>query len=130
MARHKDSHLEEILYSYPVLKAQATLEAEELRELFPGCTARYDGVRRDINPADVTGEYAVRREARSRNIRRARAVEVACEALTAQERELVRLMYFERWGRYQIRLGLGIQRSRLFGLRRSALDKLGGILLG
>jgi predicted DNA-binding protein (UPF0251 family) len=62
-------------------------------------------------------------------MRLAKAVEIACEALSPQERELVRLLYFERWGRQHIRLHMGLRRTRLFNIRRSALDKLAAILL-
>ncbi|MDT8900800.1 hypothetical protein [Anaeroselena agilis] len=126
---YSDVELEELLESYPVIKAQAAVEAEELKHLFPNCTAGCDGQPRGGELPDGTGAYAVRREERSRNTRRAKAVEIACEALTAQERELVRLMYFERWGRHHIKLHLGVRRSRLFYIRRSALDKLAEILL-
>lgn len=127
---YDDLRLEEILESYPLLRARAAIEAEELQHLFPSCTAGYDGLPRGGGELpDGTGGYAVRRDERARNIRRARAVEIACEALTAQERELVRLLYFERWGRYQVCLHLGVRRARLFTVRRSALDKLAAILL-
>lgn len=124
-----DGQLEEILYSYPVLKAQAALEAEELNRLFPRCIAVYGGMPRGGELADGTAAFAVRREEGSENMRRVRAIEIACEALTVQERELVRLMYFERWGRHQIRLQLGVRRSHLFNIRRRGLDKLAAILL-
>lgn len=127
---YDDVRLEELLESYPLLRARAAIEAEELQHLFPSCTAGYDGVPRGEGEVpDGTGVYAARREERSRSIRRARAVEIACEALTAQERELVRLLYFERWGRYQVGLHLGVRRARLFDVRRSALDKLAAVLL-
>lgn len=126
---YSDAALEELLESYPVIKAQAAIEAEELKHLFPSCTAGCDGEPRGGELPDGTGAYAVRREERSWNIRRAKAVEIACEALSLQERELVRLMYFERWGRHHIRLHMGVRRSRLFHIRRSALDKLAEILL-
>lgn len=126
---YDEENLEEILKNYPLLKARARLEAEELRQLFPSCVARYDCGPAGSGPADQTGDYAVLRERWSQNMKRSRAIEVACEALSAQERELVRLLYFERWGRYQIRLRMGVQRSRLFTIRRDALDKLASILL-
>ncbi len=128
---YDDCRLEEVLESYPLLRARAAIEAEELQHLFPRCTAGYDGLPRGCGEMpDGTGAYAVRREERARNMRRARAVEIACEALTAQERELVRLLYFERWGRHQVCLHLGVRRARLFDVRRSALDKLAAVLLG
>lgn len=127
---YSDCLLEEILESYPLLRARAAIEAEELQHLFPNCTAGYAGLPRGGGETpDGTGAYAVRREERSENIRRARAVEIACEALTSQERELVRLLYFERWARYQVRMQLGIRRAQLFNVRRSALDKLAAVLL-
>lgn len=126
---YNDENLEEILKSYPVLKAQARLESEELRHLFPSCTMRYDGTPAGGGTTDGTGDYAVLRDRWSQNMKRARAIEVACEALSTQERELIRLLYFERWGRYQIRLRMGVQRSSLFNIRRDALDKLASILL-
>lgn len=127
---YSDLLLEEILESYPLLKARAAIEAEELQHLFPSCTAGYDGLPRGSGEMpDGTGAYAVRRETRSENIRRARAINIACEALTPQERELVRLLYFERWARYQVRIHLGIRRAQLFNIRRSALDKLAAVLL-
>lgn len=126
---YSDERLEEVLAGYPLLRAQAAVEAAELRHLFPNCTRRYDGLPQGSDAADGTGAYAVRREERSANIRRARAIEIACEALKPQERELVRMLYFEGWGRHQARLRLGIQRSYLFKLRRSALDKLAAVLL-
>lgn len=124
-----DDRLEEILRSYPVLRAQAALEEAELRHLFPSCTRGYEGGRPGGPAPDSTGDCAVRREERSHNMRRARAVELAVDALTATERELVRLMYFERWERYQVRMRLGIRRSRFFCIRRMALDKLAEVLL-
>lgn len=126
---YSDENLEEVLKNYPVIKAQARLEAEELRHLFPSCTMRYDGEPPGSALSDGTGEYAVLRDQWSQNMKRARAIEVACEALNTQEREFVRLLYFERWGRYQIRLRMGVQRSSLFNIRREALDKLARILL-
>lgn len=130
MARwYSDAALEEILQKYPVIKAQARLEAEELKHLFPSCTARYSGQPAGRKLADGTGDYALLRAEWSPNMQRVRAIELACEALTIQERELVRLMYFERWGRYQIRLSMGVKRSQLFNLRRYVLDKLASILL-
>ena len=66
---------------------------------------------------------------RSHNMRRVRAIEIALEALTHQQREFVRLMYFEGWERYQVRLRMGVKRSQLYNLRRQALDKLATILL-
>jgi DNA-directed RNA polymerase specialized sigma subunit len=126
---YSDAALEDLLESYPVIKAQAAIEAEELKHLFPSCTTACDGQPRGGEVPDGTGAYAVRREERSKNTRRAKAVEIACEALSAQERELVRLMYFERWGGHHISLHMGVRRSRLFGIRRSALDKLAEILL-
>ena len=126
---YSDAALEELLEGYPVIKAQAAIEAEELKHLFPKCTTGCDGKPRGGETPDGTGAYAVRREERSRSIRQAKAVEIACEALSEQERELVRLMYFERWAGYHIRLQMGVRRSRLFSIRRSALDKLADILL-
>ncbi len=127
---YRDSQLEELLESYPLLRARAAIEAEELEQLFPNCTAGYDGLPRGGGELpDGTGAYAVRREEWAKYIRRARAVEIACEALSPQERELVRLMYFERWARYQVSLHLGIRRTQLFNVRRSALDKLAAVLL-
>ncbi len=126
---YSDERLEEVLAGYPLLRAQAAMEAAELRQLFPNCTRRYDGLPPGGGPADGTGAYAVKREERSESIRRAQAIEIACEALNSQERELVRLLYFEGWGRYQARLRLGIQKSYLFKIRRSALDKLAALLL-
>jgi hypothetical protein len=125
---YEDEKLEEILKNYPLLKAQARLEAEELRHLFPSCTMRYDGVLPGGGLTDRTGDYAVLREQWSQSMKQARAIEVACEALNSQERELIRLLYFERWGRYQIRLQMGVQRSSLFNIRRDALDKLAALL--
>lgn len=127
--RYSDAALEDLLESYPVIKAQAAIEAEELKHLFPSCTIGGDGQPRGGEVPDGTGVYAVRRAERSKNTRRAKAVEIACEALSAQERELVRLMYFEGWGGHHISLHMGVRRSRLFGIRRSALDKLAAILL-
>jgi len=127
---YSDGKLTEYLMNYPVLKAQAAIEAEELRHLFPNCTSNYDpGARRGGLP-DETGAFAVRREAWSQNMRRARAIEIALAALSAQERELIGLLYFERWGRYQTRLRMGLKRSQFFNIRRRALDKLAGVLLG
>lgn len=127
--RSSDAMVEDLLASYPLIKAQAAIEAEELRHLFPSCTGRYDGQPRGSELPDGTGAYAAKREAASRSMRLAKAVEIACEALSPQERELVRLLYFERWGRHHIRLHMGLRRTRLFNIRRSALDKLTEILL-
>ncbi len=126
---YSDAALEDLLESYPVIKAQAAIEAEELKHLFPNCTTGCDGKLRGGEAPDGTGAFAVRREERSRSMRRAKAVEIACEALSEQERELVRLMYFEGWGGRHVSLHMGVRRSRLFGIRRSALDKLAEILL-
>lgn len=126
---YNDDPLEDILKNYPVLKAQANLEAQELRHLFPNCTASYDGQPHGGQLNDSTGNFAAKREEWSQNTRRVRAIEIACEALTEQERELVRLMYFERWGRHHIQIRLGVQRSHMFNIRRNALDKLAKVLL-
>ncbi|HMM20979.1 MAG TPA: hypothetical protein PKA10_09570 [Selenomonadales bacterium] len=126
---YNDGSLEEILRNYPVLKAQASIDAQELRHLFPNCTAAYGGRPRGGQRSDSTGNFAAKREEWSRNIRRVRAIEIACEALTEQERELVRLMYFERWNRHHIQIRMGVQRSHMFNIRRNALDKLAEVLL-
>ena len=126
---YSDGSLEEILKNYPILKAQATIDSQELRHLFPKCTAAYGGQPRSGQLNDSTGNFAAQREEWSQNIRRVRAIEIACEALTEQERELVRLMYFERWGRHHIQIRMGVQRSHMFNIRRNALDKLAEVLL-
>lgn len=126
---YSDEELEDVLRNYPLLKAQARLDAEELRYLFPSCTMRCDGLPPGGSLSDGTAGFAVRRAEWSESMKQAKAIEVACEALSSQERELVRLVYFERWGRYQIRLHMGIKRSQFFNIRRYALDKLAGLLL-
>lgn len=124
-----DEELEDILRNYPLVRAQAAIEAEELRHLFPSCIVGYKEAASGGELPDGTAAFAVRRMERSHNMRRARAIEIALEALTCQQREFVRLMYFEGWERYQIRLRMGVKRSHLFNLRRQALDKLAAILL-
>jgi hypothetical protein len=126
---YSDEKLEEVLKSYPMLKAQATVEAEELRYLFPSCTASYSGEPHGSGTSDSTGRYGVKRAEWSDNMKRARAIEVVYEALTGRERDFVKYMYFDRWGPYQVRLRLGVGKSHLFNIRREVLDKIAKIIL-
>ena len=129
LVEYSEKALEAVLKGYPMLRAQAQLEAEELKHLFPSCISRLDGMPHGSGVSDSTGNYAVKREAWSHNMRRARALEIALEALTVTERDLVRLMYFEQWRLYQIRLRMGTSRAHVFRVRRSALDKIAETIL-
>lgn len=126
---YNERALEEILKHYPILRAQAALEAEQLKHMFPSCTANWDGQPHGSGVSDSTANYAVRREDWSPNMKKARALEIAIEALTQEEKELTRYWYFEQWRPYQIRLRMGVSKRTLFYVRRNALNKIAQIIL-
>jgi DNA-directed RNA polymerase specialized sigma subunit len=126
---YNERALEEILKHYPILRAQAALEAEQLKHMFPSCTANWDGQPHGSGISDSTANYAVRREDWSPNMKKARALEIAIEALTAQEKDLIKYMYFEQWRLYQIRLRMAVSRRNLFYIRKNALNKIAEIIL-
>lgn len=127
--KYNEKELEKVLRGYPLLKAQAAVEAEELRHLFPSCTPVYDDQPHGTGTSDQTCTFALKREAWSQNMKRARVIELACDALTVQEKDFVRLMYFEQWRRYQICLRMGLRRMQVWRVQRSALDKIAEIIL-
>jgi DNA-directed RNA polymerase specialized sigma subunit len=126
---YNERALEEILKHYPILRAQAALEAEQLKHMFPSCTANWDGQPHGSGVSDSTANYAVRREDWSPNMKKARALEIAIEALTAQEKDFVKYLYFEQWRMYQVGLRLGARRTQIWKIRKSALDKIAKIIL-
>jgi predicted DNA-binding protein (UPF0251 family) len=126
---YNERALEEILKHYPILRAQANLEAEQLKHMFPSCTANWDGQPHGSGISDSTANYAVRREDWSPNMKKARALEIAIEALTAQEKELVKYKYFEQWRDCQTRLRMGLRRTQLWKVRKRALNKIAVIIL-
>jgi predicted DNA-binding protein (UPF0251 family) len=121
--------LEEVLRSYPILRADALIEQERLYNLFPACIANYSGLPGSPNTSDGTGNIAVARSAVTQTMRKVRAVEVAYESLDQEEKDLIRLLYFEKWRVYQVRQKMHISRSAFARVRRSALDKIAGRLI-
>jgi predicted DNA-binding protein (UPF0251 family) len=126
---YKIQELEEVLQSYPVLKADALIEHERLYNLFPSCIANYSGLPGSPNTSDSTGNVAVARSTITLTMRKVRAIEVAYDCLNQDEKDLVRLHYFERWRAFDVRQKLHMSRSVFFRARRSALDKIAGRLI-
>lgn len=120
--------IEEVLKNYPLLKAQVAVEVEELKNMFPSCIASYSGDPHGSELSDSTARFGIKRESMSDNMKRARVIEIAYEALTAREKDLVKYMYFERWNPYQIRLRLGVGKTHLFRIKITTLEKIAKII--
>jgi hypothetical protein len=126
---YDDRRLEELLRSYPLLKADALIEQQALFNLFPSCIANYSGVVRGSTAADSTASLAMARVDISEVVKKVRAIEISVESLDGAEKELVRLLYFEKCRVFQVQHQLHISRAVFFRIRRSALDKVAGRLI-
>ncbi|MDR3563244.1 MAG: hypothetical protein P4N59_17680 [Negativicutes bacterium] len=126
---YEDRRLEELLRSYPLLKADTLIEAQGLYNLFPSCIANYSGMPHGSGISDSTGALAVLRAGSSPTQKKVQAIEIAVDCLDGVEKELVRLLYFEKWRVFQVQHRMHISRAVFFRLRRSALDKVAGRLI-
>lgn len=124
-----DRDIEDILRDYPVIRAQATIKQEHLYNVFPSVTATWsDMPHGQGTTSDSTGNIAVKRATEPLEVKQSRAIEIACEALTKDCRELVKLYYFEKWRRYETMYKLNISEQVFKQYRREALDKIRIIL--
>lgn len=121
---YDDRRLEAVLRSYPLLKADALIEQQGLFNLFPSCVANYSGMPSGGNAADSTGNCAVARATVSQTIKKIQAIEIAFDSLDGMEKELIKLLYFEKWRVYEVQLRMNISRAGFFRIRRAALDKV------
>lgn len=126
---YDDRRLEALLRSYPVLKADALIEQQELFNLFPNCIANYSGIVRGRIAGDSTATMAIARANIPDSMKKVRAIEISFGSLDGAEKELVKLLYFEKCRVYQVQHQLHISRSVFFRIRRSALDKIAGRLI-
>jgi DNA-directed RNA polymerase specialized sigma24 family protein len=124
-----DREIEDILRDYPVIKAQATIKQENLYNLFPSVTAVWSDMPHGHDTSDSTGNIAVKRMSEPLEVKQSRAIEIACNALTSDCRELVKLYYFEKWRRGTVIYDkMHISENVFKQYRREALDKIGKIL--
>ena len=121
--------LEDILKTFPLLRAKAIVEAEELKYLFPSCTANYSGEPHGSEISDSTSRFGIKRESMSDSMKKVRVIEIALAALTEQENNLIDYMYFRQWRLYQIGLRLGLHRMQIWRVRKVAMDKIAEIIL-
>lgn len=127
--QYNEKELERILRSFPVMKAAAVIEAQRLYNLFPSCIGDYSGMPHSPNAADSTGKIAVARTYLSPTMRRVMAIEAAFDALDKLEKDLIRLVYYEKWRIYDVLHQMNISRSHFFRLKVSALGKIAGLLI-
>jgi hypothetical protein len=124
-----DKQIEDILRDYPVIKAQATIKQENLFNLFPSTTAVWSDMPHGTDTSDNTQKFALKRMEEPLEVKQARAIEIACEALTKDCRELVKYYYFEKWRRNDVIYNkMHISEQVFKQWRRESLDKIGKIL--
>lgn len=124
-----DKQIESILRDYPVIKAQATIKQENLFNLFPSITASWSDMPHGSGTSDSTQKFALKRLEESTEVKQARAIEIACDALSFDHKELVKYYYFEGWHRKDVIYNkLHISEQVFKQWRRESLDKIGKIL--
>lgn len=117
-----DKNAEDILRDYPVIKAQAIIQQENLLNLFPSVTAVWSDMPHGSGTSDSTMNFALKRIDTPLEVRQARLIEVAYEALTKDGKDLIRLRYYERWCKNDVLYKLHISEREFRTIRREALD--------
>lgn len=117
-----DKDAEEILRDYPIVKAQAIVQQEKLLNLFPQTTSVITDMPHGSGTSDSTMNFALKRIDDPLEVRQARLIEVAYEALTKDGKDLIRLRYYERWCKNDVMYKLHISEKEFRKIRREALD--------
>ncbi len=124
-----DKDIEDILRDYPIIKAQATIKQENLFNLFPSVTAVWSDMPHGTEISNSTQNFALKRMEEPLEVKQARIIEISCNALTKDCRELVKFYYFEKWRRGDVIYDkMHITEEKFKQLRRESLDKIGKIL--
>ena len=125
-----DNQVENILRSYPILKSQAAIDAEKLYGLFPAMVASYDGMPHGSGVSNQTESLGLKRAELDPQIKykKARAIELACDALTKDCKELVELYYFQKLKKYEVQYKLCISNNQFRERRRITIDTVDEVL--
>lgn len=122
--------MEEILYSFPRWRLEVVFEEKKFADLFPNITVNYDFPEGTTEVVDSVASTVVKRIGSASEIqKKVKMVNLFLEVLEQEEREFVRLKYFERKNRRQVMDELYLLEGKYKSLRRSVLDLLISLLM-
>jgi len=123
-----DKQIEDILKDYPVIKSMAKIQQENLLNLFPSTTATWSDMPSGHTTSNTTMQIAIKRLEKPLEVQQARVIEIACESLTVEQKELVELYYFGRFRKYDVMSKLHLSEKAFRNCRRELLNNIGRVL--
>lgn len=120
--------VEMILRKYYTYRAQAQLDAENLKELFAKCTASYNGMPHGTDVNDQTGNLVERRNEPTISMKRARAIEIIHESLKAEHKEFCKLYFFQQKNRSEVMVYMHIEKNKFYSLKESVIHEFRNLL--
>jgi len=128
--QYNNKEIENVLRRYPRIKAKAEIKRKELKDLFPACTANYDGIGVQTNKiSDTTATFGIKRADNSETQLQVDIIELFLKSLSARQFKFIELYYFRKYYPEEVMSHLHIGRRTFWRIRDDILAEFIEIVL-